>query len=131
MLVIDLILEDGNMWNTSLIKDMFVPEDGKLILSIPLGHLTNEDKLIWHFSKNGLFSVRSAYHLTLRLEELLIPASSSSSTQTLNSWKWLWNLKLPSKIKIFVWRGVQRLVAYSCRFMSKKDTHQNLLLIMW
>ena len=32
-------------------------------MSIPIGDTHNKDKFVWHYTKNGFFSVRSAYHL--------------------------------------------------------------------
>lgn len=36
--------------------------DSELILSIQLSRTGEEDILVWHYTKTGLFSVRSAYH---------------------------------------------------------------------
>lgn len=69
MMVNDLILEGYHQWNFSLIKDIFVEEDWKLILSTPLRSSSNADRLIWHYNNNGHFSVRSAYHFALRIEQ--------------------------------------------------------------
>ncbi|KAK4438713.1 hypothetical protein Salat_0205800 [Sesamum alatum] len=57
-----LITETGCEWNTELIRDKFCADDAELILSISLGRGV-EDKMVWHRSRKGDFSVRSAYSL--------------------------------------------------------------------
>ncbi|KAK4435138.1 hypothetical protein Salat_0677100 [Sesamum alatum] len=57
-----LIAETGCEWNTELIRDKFCADDVELILSIPLGRGV-EDKMVWHRSRKGDFSVHSAYNL--------------------------------------------------------------------
>ncbi|KAL0397552.1 UNVERIFIED_CONTAM: hypothetical protein Scaly_0203600 [Sesamum calycinum] len=69
MKVSDLIDPQTQDWNAQLIRSIFWPVDSDLILGIPLGHLGLEDQIVWHHTKNGIFSVRSAYHLARTLEE--------------------------------------------------------------
>ncbi|KAK4407773.1 hypothetical protein Sango_0358300 [Sesamum angolense] len=78
MKVSDLIDPQTQDWNAQLIRSIFWPVDNDLILGIPLGHLGLEDQIVWHHTKNGIFSVRSAYHLARTLEER--PCSSTSMT---------------------------------------------------
>ena len=37
------------------------------ILKIPVGRAGTEDYLAWNYTKNGVFTVRSAYHLKMQL----------------------------------------------------------------
>ncbi|KAK4401396.1 hypothetical protein Sango_0880300 [Sesamum angolense] len=67
--VSDLINQETGDWNSTVIQDIFLPLDCEVILGIPLGRTVCEDLLIWHYSTNGLFSVRSAYHLACSMEE--------------------------------------------------------------
>ncbi|KAL0327681.1 UNVERIFIED_CONTAM: hypothetical protein Sangu_1846100 [Sesamum angustifolium] len=94
MKVSDLIDPQTQDWNAQLIRSIFWPVDSDLILGIPLGHLGLEDQIVWHHTKNGIFSVRSAYHLARTLEER--PCSSTSMTAESDWWRKLWQLKLPS-----------------------------------
>ena len=50
-------------WKVDLIKQWFIPQDVEAILSIPLSAHGARDRLIWTGSRNGKFSVRSAYRL--------------------------------------------------------------------
>ncbi|KAI5668928.1 hypothetical protein M9H77_18781 [Catharanthus roseus] len=50
-------------WNVEVIKHIFMVRDVEEILKIPLFPAPTEDVLIWHYEKNGEFSVWSAYHM--------------------------------------------------------------------
>ncbi|KAL0310148.1 UNVERIFIED_CONTAM: hypothetical protein Sangu_2458200 [Sesamum angustifolium] len=141
MKVSDLIDPQTQDWNAQLIRSIFWSVDSDLILGIPLGHLGLEDQIVWHHTKNGIFSVRSAYHLARTLEER--PCSSTSMTAESDWWRKLWQLKLPSKIKVFTWRACLNALptaanlnkrlkteSFSCPFCaaSREDIIHTLLL---
>ncbi|KAK4407847.1 hypothetical protein Sango_0365700 [Sesamum angolense] len=50
------VIERGVRWRI---------EDVDMIKSIPLGNYALEDNRVWHFNKNGRFSVKSAYQVAL------------------------------------------------------------------
>ena len=56
--VIDLKGVDGE-WDVNMINCLFNSEDVKLILSLPCSGSSLEDKLRWHYTKNGEYSVKS------------------------------------------------------------------------
>ncbi|KAK3230321.1 hypothetical protein Dsin_002202 [Dipteronia sinensis] len=60
------------------------------------------DTLFWHFDKSSVYSVRSGYKVGKRLD---CRVSSSSSTALGTWWNFLWGLKLPNKIIIFIWKA--------------------------
>jgi len=65
----------------------------------------------WHYNRNGLFSVKSAYHCQWeskygpRIHTLQATGASRSQ-----AWKRLWKLDLPGKIKIFGWRALHGFI---------------------
>ena len=61
--VSELIDMDNGSWDEDLIRDTFWPIDANRILNIPLAHGMMEDFIGWHYNKNGIFSVRSCYHI--------------------------------------------------------------------
>jgi hypothetical protein len=69
-MVADLIDHDSRKWNVDLLQAEFEDEEAKVISGIPLNPLCPKDKLIWRGTMNGEFSVRSAYHLGVEMEEL-------------------------------------------------------------
>ncbi|KAL0383105.1 UNVERIFIED_CONTAM: hypothetical protein Scaly_0597800 [Sesamum calycinum] len=56
---------------------------------------------IWHHTHNGLFSVRSAYHVALSLAHQPLPCSSNLASPV---WKTIWKANVPSKIRVFIWK---------------------------
>ena len=49
-------------WDEDLIRENFWPIDADRILQIPLYRQGTVDYIAWHLTKNGVFSVRSAYY---------------------------------------------------------------------
>lgn len=91
-------------WDEDLLYAVFWPVDIHRILQIPLSH-GREDMVAWQHTKDGVFTVRSAYHaqwghkLARRFQGFRPNCSAESKV-----WGLLWNLELPEKIKIFGWR---------------------------
>lgn len=50
-----------------LLGEVFLPYEAEIILSIPLSPQMPKDSNVRAWSKNGLFTVRSAYRVSLRL----------------------------------------------------------------
>ncbi|XP_035547377.1 uncharacterized mitochondrial protein AtMg00310-like [Juglans regia] len=61
--VSNLIDEHSKTWNMSILRSVFTEEDISNISRIPISWCGNPDKLIWRCSKDGKFTVKSAYHL--------------------------------------------------------------------
>jgi hypothetical protein len=64
-------------------------------------------RILWRgiLIKKGVFSVKSAYHLGISLKETkLCKDDSGSSADRPPLWNNIWNLKLPGKVRIFLWR---------------------------
>lgn len=65
-----------------------------------------EDILIWPLTFNGEYSVRSAYQMLVDDENL--PLSSSSVPTSVGSvWKKTWKVRVPNKIKHFLWHATK------------------------
>uniref|UniRef100_A0A803Q154 Reverse transcriptase domain-containing protein n=1 Tax=Cannabis sativa TaxID=3483 RepID=A0A803Q154_CANSA len=94
--VVDLKLADGG-WDEGFIKAHFNEEDAELILNLPSGSWGVEDKIMWHYSKNGEYTVRSGYRLAHDMREV----SHQSNDKEKERW---WKSKVPPKVKHFVWK---------------------------
>jgi ribonuclease HI len=106
----ELINPIDGRWDEQLIRDVFWPIDAERILKIPLFN-GREDLVAWHFNRNGLFSVRSAYHVQWENKFGSRPeAHQAGGSDYSQVWKGLWELKLPSKIKIFGWRALRGFI---------------------
>jgi hypothetical protein len=86
--------------------------DVKRILEIPINIQGFDDFIAWNYNKNGCYSVKSGYHLQWRhtfgprASQLALPGTSALNPV----WKTIWQLKLPGKIKIFLWRALHGLI---------------------
>ncbi|KAL0434847.1 UNVERIFIED_CONTAM: hypothetical protein Sradi_0192600 [Sesamum radiatum] len=101
--VSELLNLTGDDWDVEKVHGLFWPMDSEMILSIPLSRVGAPDLVIWHYSHNGIFSVRSAYHLACSLEDR--PCSSSVHTSKQSWWRRVWQATIPNKVKVFVWRA--------------------------
>ncbi|XP_062118476.1 uncharacterized protein LOC133832109 [Humulus lupulus] len=98
--VIDLKRSDGS-WDEVMIKCIFNEDDAKLMLSLPCSSVQLRDKLLWHFSKNGEYSVRSGYYVAMNQIEM---PENSDAMNSKSLWKKIWELRVANKIKIFLRR---------------------------
>ena len=58
--------------------------------------------LIWHYELSGCFSVKSGYRVEKDAESL---PSYSNNDRLQGWWNTLWKLKIPLKVKIFIWKS--------------------------
>jgi hypothetical protein len=85
-------------WDWNLIETLFNQRDFLVIISIPFSRRRLEDKLIWHFNREGSYSAKSGYKIALEVENL------DAGDVKQGEWKKPWKLKLPLKIIHFLWR---------------------------
>ncbi|KAK4433313.1 hypothetical protein Salat_1093600 [Sesamum alatum] len=62
----------------------------------------------WNFTKNGVFTVQSAYELFKRMEDQCIVSTSRSFSMLTEGssrfWKELWATPVPPRVKLSIWR---------------------------
>ncbi|KAL0308895.1 UNVERIFIED_CONTAM: hypothetical protein Sradi_5831800 [Sesamum radiatum] len=119
--LIDLVSKD---WWVERVQELFWPCDSTTILATPLNRVGETDLLVWHYSKDGSFSVRSAYHLALSLEDN--PSSSSLAEGEVSWWRKVWQARVPNKVKVFVWRAWVNALPTE---MNLKKRIQNLQVV--
>ncbi|KAL5556985.1 hypothetical protein UlMin_039221 [Ulmus minor] len=103
--VSSLITASGS-WDSNLIRASFHPDEAEAILSLPLPRRNIPDSLLWHYDKSGHYTVRSGYWLATTSKS--VPSSSTSSHTSW--WKRFWRLRIPSKIRIFLWKAYHNWV---------------------
>lgn len=102
--VADLLSEDGTAWDEGKLQAVFTPSDAQDIRQIVVGGPGKEDFRAWNYTRHGIFTVRSAYHLGMTLKTARKAlASSSSSVADHKSWMELWAADVPNKVKIHGW----------------------------
>ena len=91
-------------WKTSLLKQIFLPDNVNTILSILLGSFKLRDRLIWAYTPRGIFTMNSAYKLALLMTQSLATAKSSDEDTYRLFWCTIWRLRAPNKVKTFTWK---------------------------
>jgi hypothetical protein len=105
--VSSLIDVDTKWWNVPLIRELFCDEDAALICNIPISPTRQQDAMVWLGTSNGVFSVKSAYHMAKSKTE---ESSGSSSNQDLSTqlWKRVWHVKGPPLVRVFSWKACNK-----------------------
>ncbi|CAN1814975.1 Putative ribonuclease H protein At1g65750 [Linum perenne] len=96
--VSDFLIPGLPMWDEEAVRATFDDRDADCILQLPLSNLEEKDTRVWHFEKNGIYSVRSAYRLAM--ERVM----DRSMLHVEGSWNKLWTISVPPKVKNLVWR---------------------------
>ena len=94
-----LINPIDSTWDVRLVSSIFWDVDVNRILQIPITS-GRDDVVAWHYNRNGIFSVNSAYHgeWKRRFGQHMNDQRGGVSSTTV--WKQLWKLDVPAKIKI-------------------------------
>ncbi|KAL0359738.1 UNVERIFIED_CONTAM: hypothetical protein Sangu_0823200 [Sesamum angustifolium] len=119
MCVSNLISPITREWDVDTINALLWPVDREAILQIPLSTSGGPDLLIWHYSNNGLFSVRSAYHLALSSFLASNAGTSDGRPRYKKLWKSIWQAKVPSKAKLFIWRAIRNALPTAANLRGK------------
>ncbi|XP_058784773.1 uncharacterized protein LOC131659623 [Vicia villosa] len=117
LMVSDLVDSDLGSWQKEKIFALFNEEDAKQIISIPLSTSGLEDKIIWHFEKDGEYSVRSAYHLCMQEKADKLPGPSSPPDT--NLWKAIWKAPVAPRIRNFIWRAAKNILPSKDNLLKK------------
>ncbi|KAL6141594.1 hypothetical protein ACLB2K_059882 [Fragaria x ananassa] len=120
---VNLLMNIPGMWNTDYIKQYFLPVDVEKILAVPLCDGSRGDVAVWHFNENGRYSVKSGYWFGMELRRLEERSSSGSGHDTSNStniWSLIWDLSVPNKVKLFLWRACHAFLPCVERLFKRK-----------
>ncbi|CAL9012588.1 unnamed protein product, partial [Prunus brigantina] len=103
-------------WRCDLISRLFPPNEARLITSLPISRWGCPDRLMWHFHKQGVYTVRSGYDLALYLKrngELGVKGTGEGSRQSGQAavWKGIWRLRIPPKLQTFLWKACRSALA--------------------
>lgn len=101
LMVAELMIPGIKQWHVELINELFSARDTCKILKIPLQEAPLADTRIWHYNKNGKYTVKSGYWV---VSEIM---SSNMEFRTSGEWKNVWNLQISPKVKTFLWRAIR------------------------
>ncbi|KAL0355533.1 UNVERIFIED_CONTAM: putative mitochondrial protein [Sesamum radiatum] len=100
-------------WNKELVEAEFFSPDAECILGIKLRGNGLQDKLIWHYEKNGCFSVGSAYKVVQEQSKM------EEGSQPARSWRYIWQSKAPPKVLMFAWRCAKDALPTSVKLCKR------------
>ena len=103
--VCDLFYPNTKVWNVVLLDTSFYPWEADVIKRIYVSSLCHEDCLVWPWSPDGSYTVKSAYHMLAN--EALNSSPSSSNGVSKKIWNGIWKIKAPQKIRHFIWRAAK------------------------
>ena len=120
-LVAELIHPVSSWWDSRIIDSNFLPFEAQRIKAIPISSVTLEDILLWLMSSNGTYSVKTRYKAPCE-ESLEGSASGSGSGVGSSHWSGVWKLKVPGKIKHFLWRACSDSLPTKLNLWRRKIT---------
>ncbi|XP_010480522.1 PREDICTED: uncharacterized protein LOC104759275 [Camelina sativa] len=86
-------------WHLPILEEYMDPADIPLIQSLPVSKSFRSDRLIWHYTKSGKYSVRSGYRLARELQKE-VEFGPTCTVLRAQAWK----LEVPSKVQHFFWQ---------------------------
>ncbi|CAN1285851.1 hypothetical protein LINPERPRIM_LOCUS19122 [Linum perenne] len=122
--VADCIDHDRRCWKVEKLLEIFpntIVREILLILNAPPNW---EDRWIWHNDKKGVFTVKSCYALQRRVND---GPTRERQQISVEEWKWLWQLSIPSKIKLFCGNAAQTLFPRSETFIARNVVNPHLV----
>lgn len=108
--VVDLIDWSTWSWDYELIANTFWPVDVHNILQVSFGSPNTTDRLFWAFSKTGNITVRSCYRNLLTGKFGSEVEAMGSLSETGLQWNWIWKIKVPPKVRKFLWRECHEII---------------------
>ncbi|KAL6175843.1 hypothetical protein ACLB2K_052482 [Fragaria x ananassa] len=76
------------------LNELFLEDEVEVIRRIPLSFRGPDDRLIWHYDKHDLYSVRSGYYTARCVSVSLQQASTSAPRNSSDKWKAVWKIKV-------------------------------------
>jgi len=111
--VAHLFKPNQKLWNEKFIHYVFDDGTTNKILQTPLLPSVRADAAVWRHEINGLYSVRSAYRDICNHHDTML------HHRVPRHWNTIWNLKLPPKIKNFLWRICRNCLLTRVRLIAK------------
>lgn len=109
--------DEGAAWKLEELSSMVTDAELEAIQKIRCYVNGSEDFLMWNHTKNGEFSVRSAYHLEVEKREGNIKGSNGDLNKRLL--KKIWSASVSPKVPNLVWRTVHNALPTMKKLTSR------------
>jgi hypothetical protein len=108
----ELIDPTTGQWDVQTLTDTFNPIEVQWILQIPVSQNLEEDFVAWHKTRSFSFTVRSAYYSEWehQFAHRIRRQDGQGTSRSNPVWDIVWKLRVPAKVKIFIWRSLHGLV---------------------
>jgi hypothetical protein len=95
-------------WDEGAVHRSFMALEVEEVLKIRPSSRLQDDVLAWAFEKNDFYSVRSAYRLLKedQMATAMVVSSETMASEDSQSWRALWKVNIPPKVRVFWWRGL-------------------------
>lgn len=107
-------MQDQN-WNINLVQNLFPHYIAQEILAIPISTDLRQDSRYWIHDPKGKYSVRDDYKLDIGFFD---SPRFCFELQVSKTWKLLWSLTLPPKVRIFWWRVLHNIIPTEANLKS-------------
>ena len=118
-MVHDLFLPGTNLWNEELLDLNFYPWEAKAIKNIHVSNIEAADALIWPHTSDGVYSVQNTYRLFAATQHQDQPSSLDLEVGK-GLWNGIWKLKVPNKVRHFLWRAVHESLPTKCNLHRRQ-----------
>ncbi|CAL1399998.1 unnamed protein product [Linum trigynum] len=105
-----LMIPGTGRWCLECLQQCFYEDVVARICSIPLPVQPVRDKLVWSRENDGVYSVRSGYHLAFTLSRRLPGWKDEVSFFDSGFSKKVWDFPIQPKLKFFVWPMLRRIL---------------------
>lgn len=110
------LIEAGE-WKENELSSLFLPWEVRAIRNIPIPIRNMEDFWSWQHTKNGNFTVRSAYYVALNGDRQAEPTASTRPWQQV--WSKIWGACVPAKVKMFGWKAARNGIAVKANLVKR------------
>lgn len=116
-----LLTEDGLSWDEDKLQQVFNDSGAKEVRQIVTGGTGLSDYLAWNHTKNGVYSVRSGYHMMMALRRSRTGQPGSSGSVALHqAWLAIWATNVPNKAKFHMWWIIRNGLAVGKELSRRK-----------
>jgi len=115
----------GGLWKKDIIDRYFNEEGACVILSMPLSKFGCSDRHIWHYTPNGLYSVKSGYMIAQKMNhngEIGRKGMGQSGGEHIRDHVWtdLWKLQVRPKLRHFIWKSCKNILVIRMNLLRRE-----------
>lgn len=124
-MVEELIDSEVGAWKNDMVRRCFEEDKGTLILGLPMSVEACLDRVIWHYSKDGDYTVRMGYGITMEMQEngehgRKGTGGSSRQDEVDRAWREIWSLVVPNKMKFFIWHSCSNSLTVKVNLIRRR-----------